>query len=93
MVALGRSLRNDLQPAAISLAPQLADTLAAGVRLGALAGLVAGSGPTCAFLCESSDAANELGFHLTASDVCRSAMAAHGPVAGARVVDRSPVNR
>jgi 4-diphosphocytidyl-2-C-methyl-D-erythritol kinase len=43
-------LRNDLQPAALNLAPYLADTLAAGAEAGALAGLVSGSGPTCIFL-------------------------------------------
>ena len=46
-------LGNDLQPAALSLDPGLRRTLRAGVEAGALAGIVSGSGPTCAFLCAS----------------------------------------
>ncbi len=47
-------LGNDLQPAALSLDPGLRRTLRAGVEAGALAGIVSGSGPTCAFLCASA---------------------------------------
>ena len=36
---------NDLQPAALSLRPELGDVLAAGAELGALGGIVSGSGP------------------------------------------------
>jgi 4-diphosphocytidyl-2-C-methyl-D-erythritol kinase len=43
-------LGNDLQPAAVSLDAGLRRTLRAGVDAGALAGIVSGSGPTCAFL-------------------------------------------
>ncbi|MGW4354872.1 4-(cytidine 5'-diphospho)-2-C-methyl-D-erythritol kinase, partial [Nocardia sp. NPDC004582] len=50
-------LGNDLQAAALSLKPDLRRTLRAGVAAGALAGIVSGSGPTCAFLCESEEAA------------------------------------
>ena len=46
-------LGNDLQPAAVSLDPGLRRTLRAGADAGALAGIVSGSGPTCAFLCTS----------------------------------------
>ena len=49
--ALAPLLGNDLQPAALSLMPGLRRTLRAGVEAGALAGIVSGSGPTCAFLC------------------------------------------
>lgn len=48
--ALGRSLSNDLQPAALSLLPELQRTLDAGRSAGAIGALVSGSGPTCAFL-------------------------------------------
>ena len=44
-------LGNELQAAAVSLNPGLRRTLRAGVDAGALAGIVSGSGPTCAFLC------------------------------------------
>jgi 4-diphosphocytidyl-2-C-methyl-D-erythritol kinase len=76
-------LDNDLQPAAISLAPQLADTLAAGTTRGALAGLVSGSGPTCAFLCADAPAATVLAAELEAAGVCRTARVASGPAPGA----------
>lgn len=50
---LAPHLANDLQPAAISLLPELRETLAAGKEAGALACIVSGSGPTIAMLCES----------------------------------------
>jgi 4-diphosphocytidyl-2-C-methyl-D-erythritol kinase len=84
--AVGRGLVNDLQPAAIDLAPSLADTLAAGRRHGALAGLVSGSGPTCAFLCPDESAATVLAAALEADGVCRTARVARGPVPGAQVL-------
>ncbi|MEV0505491.1 4-(cytidine 5'-diphospho)-2-C-methyl-D-erythritol kinase, partial [Streptomyces spectabilis] len=48
--ALAATVSNDLQAAALSLFPALADTLKAGTEAGALAALVSGSGPTTAFL-------------------------------------------
>ncbi|WP_344007873.1 4-(cytidine 5'-diphospho)-2-C-methyl-D-erythritol kinase, partial [Streptomyces thermocarboxydovorans] len=48
--ALAEAVTNDLQPAALSLFPELAATLDAGRAAGALAALVSGSGPTTAFL-------------------------------------------
>ena len=44
---LAAALENDLQPPALSLRPELERTLAALRRMGALAALVTGSGPTC----------------------------------------------
>jgi 4-diphosphocytidyl-2-C-methyl-D-erythritol kinase len=76
-------LGNDLQPAALSLAPQLADTLAAGTEHGAQAALVSGSGPTCAFLCPDAAAATVLAAELETADVCRTARVATGPAPGA----------
>ena len=52
---VGQALSNDLQPAALSLFPSLRKTLAAGLELGALGALVAGSGPTCVFLAASAE--------------------------------------
>ena len=57
---VARHLRNDLQEAAISLRPSLAVTLTAGLDLGALGGIVSGSGPTCVFLARNSDHAADL---------------------------------
>lgn len=79
--ALAGLLHNDLEEAALSLRPQLADTLAAGRDLGALAGLVSGSGPTCAFLTRDADAAAALASGLAASETCADAVAVVGPAA------------
>lgn len=79
-------LGNDLQPAAVSLKPELRRTLRAGVNAGALTGLVSGSGPTCAFLCDSEEAAVAVAAELAGAGVCRSVRTASGPVPGARVL-------
>jgi 4-diphosphocytidyl-2-C-methyl-D-erythritol kinase len=83
---VGRALSNDLQPAALSLFPALRKTLAAGLELGALGALVAGSGPTCVFLASSADRALDLAASLSGAGVCRSVARAAGPVPGAAVV-------
>ncbi|BBX20489.1 4-(cytidine 5'-diphospho)-2-C-methyl-D-erythritol kinase [Mycolicibacterium duvalii] len=89
---LAALLGNDLQPAALNLDASLRRTLRAGVDAGALAGLVSGSGPTCAFLCASADAAVRVGAELAGAGVCRTVRVASGPVPGARVVPgTSPV--
>jgi 4-diphosphocytidyl-2-C-methyl-D-erythritol kinase len=82
-------LGNDLQAAALSLEPDLRRTLRAGVEAGALAGVVSGSGPTCAFLCASADEAVSVGAELAGAGVCRTVRVASGPVHGARVVASS----
>ncbi|KUI40837.1 4-diphosphocytidyl-2C-methyl-D-erythritol kinase [Mycobacterium sp. GA-1199] len=79
-------LGNDLQPAALSLDPGLRRTLRAGTEAGALAGIVSGSGPTCAFLCASAGQAVDVGAQLAGAGVCRTVRVASGPVHGARVV-------
>jgi 4-diphosphocytidyl-2-C-methyl-D-erythritol kinase len=79
-------LGNDLQPAALSLDPGLRRTLRAGADAGALAGIVSGSGPTCAFLCTSAASAIDVGAQLAGFGVCRTVRVASGPVHGARVV-------
>jgi 4-diphosphocytidyl-2-C-methyl-D-erythritol kinase len=82
---LADTLANDLQPAALSLRPQLREVLDAGSESGALAGIVSGSGPTCAFLCAHADAARDLAEQLDAAAVCRATVAATAPAHGARV--------
>jgi 4-diphosphocytidyl-2-C-methyl-D-erythritol kinase len=79
-------LGNELQAAALSIDPELRRTLRAGVEAGALAGIVSGSGPTCAFLCASASAAVDVGTELAGAGVCRTVRVASGPVHGARVV-------
>jgi 4-diphosphocytidyl-2-C-methyl-D-erythritol kinase len=83
---VGRALSNDLQQAALSLFPPLRKTLAAGLELGALGALVAGSGPTCIFLAASADRALDLAVSLSGAGVCRSVARVTGPVPGAVVV-------
>lgn len=52
---VGSLLHNDLQPAALSLRPDLEDVLDAGRAAGAYAALVSGSGPTVVLLCGDAD--------------------------------------
>lgn len=80
-------LGNDLQSAALSLNPGLRRTLRAGVAAGALAGIVSGSGPTCAFLCAEADAAVRVSAELAGAGVCRTVRVASGPVPGARIIN------
>ncbi len=83
---LAAHLRNDLQPAALSLRPDLGDVLAAGVEYGALGGIVSGSGPTVAFLVDGIEAGIDLAIALTASGVVGDVRRALGPVHGAHVI-------
>ena len=57
-----------------------------GEHLGALGSVVSGSGPTCAFLSRSREAAVRLAAALAGAGVCRTVRVAYGPVPGARVV-------
>ncbi|MGA6158086.1 4-(cytidine 5'-diphospho)-2-C-methyl-D-erythritol kinase [Stenotrophomonas sp. NPDC087984] len=85
--ALAAAVSNDLQPAALSLRPALAATLRAGAAAGALASLVSGSGPTCAFLAKDPEAAQAVAAALAASGTCRTVRITSGPAPGARLVD------
>jgi 4-diphosphocytidyl-2-C-methyl-D-erythritol kinase len=82
---LGAALGNDLQAAALSLRPELADVLKAGQTAGAVAGLVSGSGPTCVFLATDGAHAESVATALARSGVCREALTVRGPMPGARV--------
>ncbi|HUR14116.1 MAG TPA: 4-(cytidine 5'-diphospho)-2-C-methyl-D-erythritol kinase [Mycobacteriales bacterium] len=84
--ALGKVLCNDLQPAAFALRPPLQRLLEAGLALGALGGVVSGSGPTVALLARDEGHATALGAALVADGLCRAVRVAEGPVHGARVV-------
>ncbi|MFF2130374.1 4-(cytidine 5'-diphospho)-2-C-methyl-D-erythritol kinase [Streptomyces olivochromogenes] len=84
--ALARAVSNDLQPAALSLFPALADTLTAGRNAGALAALVSGSGPTTAFLAADAESARAVADALRASGTCRTVRVTDGPAPGATVV-------
>ncbi|MEW2620674.1 4-(cytidine 5'-diphospho)-2-C-methyl-D-erythritol kinase [Streptomyces sp. NPDC048106] len=84
--ALAAAVTNDLQPAALSLFPELSATLAAGQDAGALACLVSGSGPTTAFLTRDAESAETVAGALRSSGTCRTVRTAAGPVAGATVL-------
>jgi len=82
--SLAEAMTNDLQAVALQLAPELAGILELGERSGALAGIVSGSGPTLAFLAEDADAA--IGLQVSLSAAGLTALRAHGPVPGARIL-------
>ncbi|MEU0198825.1 MULTISPECIES: 4-(cytidine 5'-diphospho)-2-C-methyl-D-erythritol kinase [unclassified Streptomyces] len=86
--ALAAAVTNDLQPAALSLFPELAGTLATGRAAGALAALVSGSGPTTAFLVRDPESAAAVAQALVASGTCRTVRTASGPAPGATVAGR-----
>ena len=85
--ALGKSLSNDLQPAACSLRPALRLVLDVGIDYGALGGIVSGSGPTVVFLVKDDDHAMDLTVALSSSGVISSVVRASGAVAGARIIE------
>jgi 4-diphosphocytidyl-2-C-methyl-D-erythritol kinase len=84
---VGALLSNHLQPAALSLYPELERTLAVGSEYGALGGVVSGSGPTVVFLARDTEHALDLSVALTASGAAAEVRRARGPVHGARVVE------
>ena len=90
---VGALLSNDLQPAAVSLLPDLERTLAVGTEYGALGGIVSGSGPTVVFLARDTEHALDLSVALTASGVVAEVRRARGPVPGARIVDTAAPGR
>ena len=84
--AVAAQLVNDLELAAVALRPHLRAVIDAGVELGALAGLVSGSGPTCVFLAEGREAAIALAAEMAGTGLVRGVRHAVGPAPGARVV-------
>jgi 4-diphosphocytidyl-2-C-methyl-D-erythritol kinase len=85
-VALGRALHNDLQPAALRLRPRLARVLEAGRELGAVGGLVSGSGPTVALLTRDDADGIRIASALAGAGVCRAVRRVQGPAVGATVL-------
>ncbi|MDO8106788.1 4-(cytidine 5'-diphospho)-2-C-methyl-D-erythritol kinase [Isoptericola sp. b441] len=84
LAAVGRCLGNDLQAAALELAPELERTLDAATRAGALGAVVTGSGPTVAALGRSRRHATELATAMRAAGEADQTLTVVGPVAGAR---------
>jgi 4-diphosphocytidyl-2-C-methyl-D-erythritol kinase len=84
--AVGAALSNDLQHAALELAPELAETLAVAEDAGALGVVVSGSGPTVVALARDAAHAGAIGRAWTAAHVVDGVRHAVGPVPGARVL-------
>lgn len=81
---LAASMHNDLEVAALQERPVLAEIIREGLNAGALSGIVSGSGPTIAFLCDTPDSARYVQDEL--EDQGRDALHVHGPVTGARII-------
>ncbi|MFC8599320.1 MULTISPECIES: 4-(cytidine 5'-diphospho)-2-C-methyl-D-erythritol kinase [unclassified Isoptericola] len=84
--ALGRALHNDLEPAALSLRPELERTLAVARDAGALGTLVSGSGPTVAALARSRQHALAVAASWTAEGAADAVWCTSGPAQGARLL-------
>jgi 4-diphosphocytidyl-2-C-methyl-D-erythritol kinase len=84
--ALGDALSNDLNEAALTLRPELADVLAVGRGAGALGAIVSGSGPTCLFLAADEAHRLDLSMGLASAGVCADVVQARGPVPGAQLI-------
>ena len=83
---LAAALRNDLEPSAIDLRPELGVLIEAGERAGALRGIISGSGPTCLFLCADRGSADRVRTSLL-DDGQPRVFVALGPVSGTHVVE------
>lgn len=84
--ALGAALANDLQAAALEIAPEIAETLAVAEDAGALGVVVSGSGPTVAALARDRRQALAIAAAVTAAGVADDVMCVTGPVPGARLL-------
>ena len=84
--ALAAALHNDLQEAAVSLRPELAEVIGVAEGAGALRAIVSGSGPTVAALVPDATSATRVVRALTASALVGQTVRVDAPVAGARVV-------
>ncbi|NDB17890.1 MAG: 4-(cytidine 5'-diphospho)-2-C-methyl-D-erythritol kinase [Actinobacteria bacterium] len=82
---IAAAMTNDLQEAAAAMRPGLRRTLQAGLEYGATAALVTGSGPTCVFLSETKETADNLAVALSAEGVCSRVLRATGPARGAHL--------
>jgi 4-diphosphocytidyl-2-C-methyl-D-erythritol kinase len=80
IASIARLAYNDLQRAALSLKPELQETIDAALNAGALTALVSGSGPTVFAIAESAESAERI-----AKRFGTSALVTSGPSAGARL--------
>lgn len=80
-------LCNDLAAPALVLRHDIGVVQQGGMKAGALAAMVSGSGPTVAFLCSSELHARDVLDDLLADGAIYSGTTAHGPTRGAHLVD------
>lgn len=80
VVAIARLAHNDLQRAALSLKPELQETIDRALNAGALTALVSGSGPTVFAITDSAETATRV-----AQAFGSEALVTSGPSAGARL--------
>jgi 4-diphosphocytidyl-2-C-methyl-D-erythritol kinase len=85
---LGASLSNDLEAAALDLAPGLAVVIGIMREADALGVMVSGSGPTVAGLARSRQHALAMGAMITAAGVADGVVTATGPAPGAVLLER-----
>lgn len=85
-VDLGAALSNDLQAAALELAPELSETLAVAEDAGAFGVVVSGSGPTVAALAADRRHGQAIGSAWLDAGVVDGVLHAVGPVPGARIL-------
>ena len=84
---LGRALSNDLQDAALSLAPRLHGVMEAMYDADALGVVVSGSGPTIAGLAASAQHALTIATKVRAAGAADVVMTASGPATGTVILE------
>lgn len=82
--SLSASMHNDLETAALLERPELNEVINEGLAAGALTGMISGSGPTVAFLCDTPTSARFVQEEL--ESLGHEALHVYGPVPGARIV-------
>ena len=80
---VARYMHNDLEVAALALRPELADTIEAGRKAGALKSMVSGSGPTIAHLGKNRIHAEQIANRLTGAGL--PSIATYTSVSGTRL--------
>ncbi len=83
---LGEALINDLQDAALALAPRLRAVMEVANEADSLGVMISGSGPTVAALARSRQHALAIAAHLTASGTATAVVTASGPAPGAAII-------
>lgn len=78
-LAVAAHLRNDLQAAALALAPRLSDTMSAGLGAGALGAVISGSGPSVVLLSASEVDAARVAEELRSAGFAAQAVCSAGP--------------